>query len=239
MRVFSVSNLLKSSQSFGALLLSLTLLLLLVSCSDNSSAPEDTPEDKLGSLQGAITEISTDGPVAGATVFVVTDEFAVVQVTETDDEGEFGLNDLPAGSYLIYALDEHHLLVEWHEARVHINQGSIATVDLLMEPSDHTADATYRIEGRVTDAHSGAPLAGAWVLSTGYGEAGNSVRYLTNNSGLVAALSSADGSYSLPAWPIRSFYPEGSVIGLGADCRWNRPVLSRGASSMMAFSNQG
>lgn len=193
-------------------LLGVTVVLWLASCGDDSTTPEATT----GSLMGTITDTENDGPVVGAAVLVVTDEFAVVQVVATDAAGAFAMSDLPNGSYLIYALDENFLLVEWHEARIRITNGHTTEADLLMVPSDHTELLTYRIEGRVTDADTGAPLMGAWVLPIGYGEAGNSVRYLTNNSGLVAAVSGADGRYSLPKWPIRNDYPDGPVLGLGA-----------------------
>jgi hypothetical protein len=192
--------------------LALTLLLLVASCGDDSTTP---PGATSGLLQGTITEAGADVPVEGAVVFLVTDEFAIVQATRSDAGGAFGFEEMPPGSYLIYALGEDHLLVEWHQARVHIRSGQTATADLSMIPSDHAVPLTYRIEGQVTNATTGDPVAGAWVMPVGYGEAGNSVRYLTNNSGLVAGVSGPDGRYSLPVWPIRLGYPAGPVVGLG------------------------
>ncbi len=52
-------------------------------------------------------------------------------------------------------------------------------------------------------------------MPIGYGEMGNSVRYLMNNSGLIVAITDANGQYSLPKWPVQEYWPDGPVIGLG------------------------
>jgi hypothetical protein len=187
-------------------------LLLVASCGDDSTT---TPEATFGDLRGTVLEADTSLPVEGTVVLLVTDEFAIVQATRSDAGGEFRFREMPPGPYLIYALDENHLLVDWHQARVRITRGETTNVDLSMVPSDHAIPLTYRIEGRVTNAATGDPVTGAWVMPVGYGEAGNSVRYLTNNSGLVAGVSGPDGSYSLPVWPIQVGYPAGPVVGLG------------------------
>lgn len=202
---------LRKPHGFEITLLGLALL-LVASCGDDSTT---TPEAISGTLSGTVQNVVTDLPVEGTVVFLVTDEFAIVQAAQSGDEGEFSFPEMPPGSYLIYALDENHLLVDWHQARVRITRGETATVDLSMVPSDQSAPLTYRIEGRVTDVVTGDPVTGAWVMPVGYGEAGNSVRYLTNNSGLVAGVSGPDGRYSLPVWPIRLGYPAGPVVGLG------------------------
>ncbi|MCP4571124.1 MAG: hypothetical protein GY838_02105 [bacterium] len=189
----------------------LTLAVLIAACSDDTTSPEATT----GALAGAVTDMLTDQPVVGATVLVATDEIGIVGVAETGVDGRYALAELPAGALLVYALDEHFKLVESHEARVQVRGGKTVTADLLMVSSDATDPLTYRIAGQVTDADTGAPVAGAWIVPIGYGEMGNSVRYLTNNSGLIVAVSDADGSYSLPTWPVREFYPDGPVIGLG------------------------
>lgn len=192
--------------------LGMGFLLLVASCGEDATAPQAVT----GGLTGSVSATGDGEPVAGAAVIVVTDEFSIVQVTGTDAGGGYAFTDLPAGSFQVYALDEHHLLVEWHDARVHITGGQTTTADLLMVPSDHTSPLAYRIAGRVTDAATGLPVMGAWVMPVGYGEAGNSVRYLTNNSGLVTGVSDAQGRYSLPVWPVRTDYPDGPVRGLGA-----------------------
>lgn len=216
------------------LLSCLAATLFVAACGDDATQPETGP----GTLEGVVTAWTSEDPLAGVAVLLLTDAMEVVRVAVTDAGGRFGFSDLPAGSYLVYPFDEDHLVVEWHDARVQVRAGNPATADLVMAPSDHAEPYTYRIAGRITDADTGEPVAGAWIMPIGYGEAGNSVRYLLNNTSLIAAVSDADGRYSLPAWPVRDGWPDGEVMGIGpVSCAAGgfRPRTFVGAGPASAF----
>lgn len=188
----------------------LILTLIISACSNETTTPEST-----GNLTGTVTHYQTGEPIGSARVFIITDEVAVLQVVDTDRDGFFELSKLPAGGHLLYALKADHTLIESHDARVHIQAGQSTTADMLMEDFGEAEFYTHSILGHVTDSTTGEPVQGAWVMPIGYGEMGNSVRYLMNNSGLVVALTNAHGSYGLGKWPVREYYPDGPVIGLG------------------------
>lgn len=187
------------------------ILLLAAACGDDATGPDAGTS----ALEGTVTSLATGEPLGGIAVLLLDDRMDVVVVTGSDGDGHFGFTALPAGSYLVYPFDEDLLVVPWHDARVQVRAGATATADLVMAPSDRADPYTWRIAGRITDAASGEPVAGAWVMPIGYGEAGNSARYLLDNTGLVAAVSDADGRYSMPAWPVRDWWPDGDVIGIG------------------------
>ncbi len=194
----------------GLFLLAAVLLLALSACSDDSTSP---PGKTTGTVAGIVIRTDNDQPLPGTTVVLATDEFVVLRAAKVDQDGAFSFGDIPAGSLLLYAINEDYEMAEPSASRVNLQGGRTWTAKLLMM-EDGDPNLHYRIKGRVTDAATGSPLAGVWIANTGLGEAGNSVRYLMNNSGITIAASDEEGLYSLPMFGVEEFQG-GPVIGLG------------------------
>ncbi len=193
----------------GFFLLAATLLIALSACSDDSTAP---PGEATVTVAGIVTRSDTGQPLAGTTVVLTTAEFVVIQAAKVDQDGAFSFGDIPAGSLLLYAIHEGFEMAEPKASRVNMQGGQTWNATLLMmefgDPNLH-----FRIKGRITDAATGAPLDGVWIASSSLAEAGNTVRYLMNNSGLDIAVSDEDGQYSLPMYGVEEFWG-GPIIGL-------------------------
>ena len=105
------------------------------------------------------------------------------------------------------------MMADASQTPVDLDPGKSLSVDVLMlQNPEEMLD--FAITGTVTDAVTGDPLGGAWIAPTGLAEAGNTVRYLTNNSGTTLTVSGQDGAYRMPAFPVRDNGGMGDIIGL-------------------------
>lgn len=191
-------------------LLAILLFLSIAACSDSSTAP--SPKTT-GTVAGIVTEVGTNQPLTGTTILLVTNEFAIVQAANVGPDGAFFFDNVPAGSMLLYAFKANYRMAEASVSRVVLQNGQDWTMTVqMLEDADLLLD--HRIEGRVTDADTGSPVAGVWIAYIGLGEAGNSVRYLVENSGTSLTISDEEGYYSLAAYGVTEYW-QGPVIGLG------------------------
>jgi hypothetical protein len=186
------------------------LLLVLGGCGDDSTSP--TPETT-NTVAGVVVRFDDGQPLLDTTVVLTTADFVVLRSAKVDQDGAFSFGEVPAGSLLLYAIHDNYEMAEPSASRVHLQGGKTWTVTVsMLEFGD--PNLQYHITGRVTDANTGDPLPGAWISNGGLGEAGNSVRYLMNNSGITIGVSDAEGYYSLPMWGVPE-NGDGPVIGLG------------------------
>jgi hypothetical protein len=120
---------------------------------------------RAGTIRGRLLHAEARTPVEGATVYVSGTQYAAV----TDTAGEFRIDSVPEGRYLIAsyhpALNPNGFLVPAVEAAVPLDGET--TVDLLMrgrtvrpavEPRSQS-----RLVGRVLDAETGEPVAAAQI----------------------------------------------------------------------------
>lgn len=142
-------------------------------------------------ISGTVTEAGSGDLLAGVAVVVLrASDFAFVRASGTGPSGTYTVPVPAAESYKIAFLDTTGAhATEWHADRPFHALGS---ADVVVAPA--TVDAalgrtTGAIEGTVTDAGSGDPLGGAWVVAIG-------------PSGIAGgAITAADGTYHLGPLP--------------------------------------
>ena len=195
---------------FALFLFLLCALLSLTGCSDD----DDPVATETGAtLTGTVTDRDSGDVLAAATVVLLNDDFSTYAVRDPDAVGAFRFADVPAGSYLLYVLLADYMMADASQTLVDLDAGKSFAVDVLMLHNPEEM-LDFAITGTVTDATTGEPVGGAWIAATGLAEAGNTVRYLTNNSGTTLTVSGEDGFYRLPAFPVRDNGGMGDIIGL-------------------------
>jgi len=201
----------KKDSARYVLCLLVALALPLASCSDDDGGPVGLQE--VAQLSGTVTDRDTGEVLDEATVVLLRADFSTYAVRDLDDLGAFAFSDVPAGSYLLYVLLSDYMMADASQTPGELAPGESfsADVKLLYNPEEML---DYEIRGIVTDAVTSDPVAGAWIATTGLAEAGNTVRYLTNNSGTTLTVSGADGTYVLPVFPVRDNGGMGDIIGL-------------------------
>ncbi len=192
-----------------ALLLPLACLLAVASCSE-STDPESGAA--AGTVSGTVTIYDDPGSLDGILVVLMDDEYVISRVARLSAGDRFTFENVPAGPARVHILHEHYVLAEPSLSVVQVRAG--ATIDLplrLLRNANMGYD--YRISGRVTDAATGAPVAGAWIAPIGLGEVGNSLRYLLESSSTPVTASDAEGRFSLAVYGVQE-NGMGPVIGL-------------------------
>lgn len=155
----------------------------------NSSTQPTRPT--VGALQGQVVDASNRKPIAGATVSTAG------RRVRTDQSGRFELEDLNPGVYRVkvmssgFSEDEQSVTIRAgatsrDQFALKPQEDSKRTVRVVPEaPRVTTAVRLGQVRGRVVDAASGTPIAGAVVAV----------------SGQQRAITGRDGSYSLNALP--------------------------------------
>ncbi len=187
------------------------LIFVLTACSDSDTGPKPAPEH-VGTLSGYATDLGTGQPLAGTTVILMTEEFAIRQVQNTGDDGSFFFEGLTTEPLLLYGLKEHYRMAEASSSQFNMPPGQPWAASLPMM-DDPVMEYDYHINGRVTNVATGHPVPGAWIASISLAEAGNSLRYLVENSGINIAVSDEEGYYSLLTYGVPEYFG-GPVIGL-------------------------
>jgi hypothetical protein len=193
------------------LCLLLGLVLPLAGCSDGEDGPVAVPDG--AALSGTVTDRDTGEVLDEATVVLLHPDFSTYAVRDLDGSGAFSFSGVPAGSYMLYVLLSDYMMADASQTPVELGSGGSVTVDVTMlQNPEEMLD--HEIRGVVTDAVTGDPVGGVWIAATGLAEAGNTVRYLTGNSGTTLTVSGEDGSYTLPVFAVRSNGGMGDIIGL-------------------------
>lgn len=155
----------------------------------NGSLPAQTPTGTGSTLQGTVTEEGTGLPLPGVHVVALNDaDFRMARGAVTNASGMWSMS-LAVGSYKLAFIDSTGLhLMEWHNNLPSTGLGSATSVSPPQVVNAALTPGTGRMTGTVTDAPSGTPLNGAWVLAIGpSGIEGGSVA-ATNGSYTVSNL---------------------------------------------------
>jgi len=107
-----------------------------------------------GSIAGMVTDSSTDNPIPEASVSTDTGQSAI-----TDSGGSYTLSNVPAGERTVTASATGYVS---GQKQATVTEGGTSQVDFALE-SEPSGGGTGDIKGRVTDAQSGAKLAGVLV----------------------------------------------------------------------------
>lgn len=127
-----------------------------------------------GSLAGTVTEDGTGDPIAGAWVAALDPATAAMRGgAATAADGTYELADLPVGDQLVVVLDPagaHR--PEFHDDAtgpgdadvVALDPGAVVDVSPSLAPTTPPGGGAG-VDGTVTDAVSGEPVEGAWVVA--------------------------------------------------------------------------
>lgn len=141
-------------------------------------------------LTGTVTDGGTGDPLAGVHVVALSAaDYGMARGAVTDGSGHYDL-DVTAGDYKLVFIDStgRHAS-EWYDG---VSIADLADATTVTAPATTDVDltpGTGAVAGTVTDAPSGQPLGGAWVLAIGSrGPAGG-------------AVAGPDGSYVIGGLP--------------------------------------
>jgi protocatechuate 3,4-dioxygenase beta subunit len=161
-----------------------------------------------GTLQGTVTDAVTFEPVEGAFVVVFGGHGGFVtgghggghgpRHATTDADGHYTIDELPVGDYWVMCGFMGYVLAH---AQASIAEGETTTLDFALEPLTFGV-----VEGQVTDAVTGLPIAGAHVMmfrSWGDGPGGDGERVwlhaITGDDGTYRIDNVPSGDYNLKA----------------------------------------
>lgn len=158
------------------------------------------PAGPTGSIAGSVTRDGTGASVGGAWVVALDAAAGTVRGgAVASGSGAYTIGGLPAGSYKLAVLDPagaHAFEFQRDRAdfsladRTAVTAGRVTTVDVGLAPRPAPPPPTATIRGALSDAVSGAPVAGGWVVA---------IRIDGFLAGGVAT--AADGSYTLAVPP--------------------------------------
>jgi hypothetical protein len=119
----------------------------------------------LTSLSGRVTVAYDSLAVAGAKVALVEPfPYRIVDgPVITDADGRFQFESPPVGDWYLFVFADSVFMFDTADARVSIRWGSQVTRDIEMIRSELWGMSPRTIAGRVTDAGTGEPIAGAFV----------------------------------------------------------------------------
>lgn len=147
-----------------------------------------------GALGGVVSD-GADGALAGVTVTVMAEwpAWSVVATTTTAADGSWRVEDLPAGRYRVRLFDGAGRFVRtWWPAQDAYKRADPLEVMVASETTANAAvavAASSSLTGRVTDATTGTPLAGALV------------QVFSNGAYVAGAVTGPAGYYQLHALP--------------------------------------
>ncbi len=144
-------------------------------------SPVLTPGPTTGTIQGMATDATTGAPLAGVTVTVTGT--ATLNAT-TGLDGTYLFTNVPPGTVTITASKSGYQTLT---ATGTVLAGVVLTFNPALVPTGGTPPTTGTIQGTVTDASTGSPLAGATVSVTG--------------AATLSATTGANGTYAFPNVP--------------------------------------
>ncbi len=148
---------------------------------DAFAAVDQSPRGSTGTLTGTVTDAATSAAISGATV---TATGPVTRTVTTDAAGQYSLR-LPIGSYDVTARAFGY--VDQTVSGVVISENLTTTQNFAL-----TSMPRGTLQGIVTDAGSGRPIAGATVEAVG-------------STGMLTVLTDANGQYNFPDLPVGSY----------------------------------
>ncbi len=178
-----------------AFLVVMSMMLALFPAGQGTSIISEVSAQSPGSISGYVYDANTQDPISSATVLtsfysqLIPDINGITQAT-TDANGHYSLMELPDGDYWVWAMAPAHATTvyqhtyNWYEAQhVTVNTGQDTPgINLSLE-------AGGTISGTITDADSGAPIAGVSVFAessplgsgAGYAVTDETGNYIINN----------------------------------------------------------
>ena len=155
-----------------------------------------------GTLSGSVTDANTSMAIEGATISVFSNNHLIDEAL-TDSSGNYTIDDLPPGSYVVEADGKNH---QMQLLPVTILSNQTTTLNFALQPDPST------VQGQITNALTGQPIRGAFVLlfQNGLFE---TVRFTDNNGNYIMATLSA-GNYSLTI-TARGFYTQTISFSIG------------------------
>ena len=181
-------------------------------------------------LRGVVTDSVTGAPVAGARVSLVRGDGSGAGMTFSAVDGSYAFGALPADAYRVSVADPtgaHHATY-WPAAAdlagatpIALAAGQTATADVAVDP-------VTVLTGTLTDATTGAPVPGMWV-----------VLHAPDGTFLLLAATAADGTYRFGALRpgdhrvrfadpagryVNQWWPSGTTVGSAA------PVVAAGGT---------
>ncbi len=144
-----------------------------------------------GEVKGTVIDSSTGQAISGAIISLVTGTYPA-KTTTTDATGAFSVNSLSPGNYTLTITATAHAIQTYTITIVAGTTTNIGSVGLSQ------ALSATSVSGRVTDAMTGSPIAGADVM------------IMDTN---IAATTDVDGSYTLSGIPMLEFNLKASTTG--------------------------
>ena len=184
-----------------------TLALFVATCGDDPAKPGG-PGSPHTSLSGHLTVVYDSVAVVGARVALVAAfPYRVVDgPVTTDTDGFFRFDNPPAGDWYLFVFADSVFMFDTDNARVSVRRGAHIARDIEMVRSELWGKTGRLITGRVTDARTGRPIAGAYVS----GWMGSVYHNFVGITIDVETLTDADGRYAVA--PINIFlYPPSRV----------------------------
>ncbi|MFQ5706197.1 MAG: carboxypeptidase regulatory-like domain-containing protein [bacterium] len=171
---------------------------------DQHTTGIDFALDPRGSISGTVTDQVTEQPIAGAAVqaFLQTTDVAVASSpdvvgfrAETDDQGNYTIENLPAGKYIVRAVAEGYL-PEFFEEKARKDEATILAIEdnTQLTGIDFTLEMGGSISGQVASALDSLPIADAlvqvWEADSDFHR-----RAYTNDDGAYTVKGLRTGSY--------------------------------------------
>ncbi len=159
----------------------------------------DESMDLLAWARGRVVDADTGAPIAGVKVWG-SGEWPTYNPVVTDAEGHYEVKGLNDGTYALSVRDSTHVYVDGSSEKLTFQAGQI------VDAPDIKLKRWGEFGGTVTDARTGAPVAGVWVLLydiTSWGE-----WYVI---GGCYAITGADGAYRIRGmynWTVRPAFSD-------------------------------
>jgi hypothetical protein len=194
--------------------IALVMLALSAVSACDDSASVSTHDSESGDLHGQVYSMTDSSVIAGASVSLIDaiPYRVIAGPVSTDDTGHYVFTDAPPGDWYLFVNSGNHFMFNPASARVSIVPGRPVQRDIRMIRSD-LWDDDAKFAGVVTDARTGAPIAGAFVSSMMV-EMGNSFLGVP----VQEAITDTEGRYQIGAssWIIGVDLALGVVNPIGA-----------------------
>ncbi|HSX13775.1 MAG TPA: carboxypeptidase-like regulatory domain-containing protein [Chlamydiales bacterium] len=174
----------------------------VVAQSNQTSIVNFSLETLPGTLSGNVTDANTSMAIKGAAISIFSNNHLIDEAL-TDSSGNYMIDDLPPGSYIVEADGKNH---QMQLLPVTILSNQTTTLDFALHPDPST------VQGQITNALTGQPIRGAFVQLF-QNDSFETVRFTDNYGNYIMATLSA-GNYSLMI-AARGFYTQTVPFSIG------------------------